>query len=340
MVRQIFLQLSLLPIFLTPLFSQLNTVVQADPKCVFEVVYTEITRVDPNSPERQPHNLVLYDLQNNVSTKLTNDKFVNDHSTFLPDGNHILFLSDKAVSPYKRLVYGDLVPSKVYEYDAHLAHVSEFDVAASNQVPAPDMIYWMPFQHALLICDRLGRLFSFSPSSHTTSLLSDLGQEVCLYSVIPSARKSLIALEYSTLTNSPQFYIALFNTETKQSNILRTDKRAVSVLDWTPDQNKLLIKDSLVALYDIKSKKSQYLLIPGEGKTLLVSYAKYLSEDVVLLLAGQIKHYSDPQFKHLTYSDTAQLFKFSLSDRRLTQLTNDGVDKWQLSVRFRENVQR
>jgi Tol biopolymer transport system component len=275
---------------------------------IANIVYVEVTVVKRPSSISQPCNIVLFDINRKLGEPITNDSLVNDLPVISPDGKRVLFVSNRATDYQKRLVLGDMAPKQIYLYDTESKAISLFP---ERDIGVWEKVAWSNNVDALITITDGKLLYSHSFDKGRNQQILEIKEDGYIGSMSLSPSGRSIAFDF-TLYSPIQFSLRVLDIDRQKVSVLQTYKRSVSVCDWSPDEKKLLVCDSLLKRFDLSSGESQCLNIP---MNIHVVEAKYISDNEIILLANH------------------ELFLYNDGDHSLVQLTHDGQMKRDLTVR-------
>jgi len=277
-------------------------------------------------------NVVLFDLASRRKYYVTQDDYLKDSPILSKDRRSVVFVSARLGEPRVLKAMGESVRRQIYSLSLADGVISRFDSSLQDETSRGafllSSIDWSIDQQHLLCARVSNDIEEISPGSERYSTLASLPQGCNIHHIVLSPNGKLLACEYSSFDTEFTEGITIFNLK-EHTNIVVTKGRLSCWLGgWSDDNEEFVygsgaVADTSPVIFNMRTRESEILRIPGEDDSLFVEGACFLNANVLLLTAA----HKNPNPEDLTRGKGGDLAIFNTQTRAFEWLTLDWRDK-------------
>jgi Tol biopolymer transport system component len=271
--------------------------------------------------------IIILDSVSKQKIRITHDGFYDNHPSWSPDGQRIVFESIRMDTPgttgrYRTIDLSD--PRHLFILNIKTGQMTQLDrdfakrfgsqVGIQNEMPA-----WSPASNQIafvtLIAGRQ-KLVVMDLDSNTLIPLTTPGHFVFARRLVWSTFGDYLAFDTFASRDSPIDGVVILNVKSKEAKVIGDSTRQYIVGGWTIDGKKLILH------YNEKASIYEYSIETGE-----ITLLKQFNE--MFGINGQI----GPQGNELAFigyhksTGSLDIWLYNISSGTLSQLTDDGHEK-------------
>jgi Tol biopolymer transport system component len=271
--------------------------------------------------------IVILDSATKQKIRITHDGFYDNHPSWSPDGQRIVFESIRMDTPgtkgrYRTIDLSDpehlfvlnIKTGQIMQLDKDFAKRFSSQVGEENKMPV-----WSPVSNQIAFVtwiDGRQKLVILDLDNNTVIPLTTPGQFVFTRRLVWSTFGDYLAFDTYASRGLPTAMVGILDIKSKAAKVIGDSTRQYVVGGWTIDGKKLIIH------YNEKASIYEYSIETGE-----ITLVKQFDE--IRGFNGQI----GPQGNELAFigyhktTDPLDIWLYNMSSGTLSQLTNDGHKK-------------
>lgn len=298
---------------------------------IYAYVETKVDTIPLDNPSIITDVLIV-DSKTNTKNYVTQDIFLDEKPTWSPNGKYLAFLTARVGSE-------ELLSIQGY---GGTRQICIYDVLNKNKLyyPGPYLhgvvaVFWASDGKYLYYFDTQNRLFKLSLFDQTETFITKVTKIDRIHSVSYCPLNNILAFCY--VNDFPFKYgIGILSIEKLNIEYLLESDQALILGGWSVDATSFLFTDSLLKSYNIASKITLSMNIPNKEFDIFVSEAQYLSKDTIVFLGS--KKIPSPDSNLGSYSGNYEIYSFDLNNLKASKISNDGLEKSNLSVALRWKI--
>jgi hypothetical protein len=274
--------------------------------------------------------VTVYDLQNNIKFDFTDDRSFNKDPSFSSDGKRILFFSSRNVSSNIVEILGSSAQNDIFNLDISRNEIMLFpqlnilnkELELGHSIEKIEQI-----NDSIFIVSTFSSIRSFNIKNNiviTEKMLND-NSDQSIYDFC--ATNNNVVVRYH-IKNSGNNNIVLLNRSSKKEILISEDYH-IDLGNWSPDGRYFCYIDSVINIYDVsKSEVKDVKTDELKSKGIGCEHAYFISNHEMILLGWEIDKKTNRQ--------KDDFYLINLDNNQISQLTNDGNTKEDISVYYKE----
>jgi Tol biopolymer transport system component len=299
-----------------------------------KIVYLEYNDYPKGESIEGFDKVVVYDLQNNIKYKFTDDKNINETPSFSSDGKNIYFFSTRNVRDKAVDVLGNSSEKDIFKINIQrdIISISKLNLLKKRIENGLAINKIEQINDSLYILSTFSEIYSYNKNENKLIPFKILnkGSKQSIYDFCYKNNNIVILYDYKDFSNETKKIYLFSNRNKKEMMITEYNSSLyVNLGNWSPNGKYFCYSDSLVHIYDVSKGKIIDITIPEFDKRgIKISDAHFISENELIILGWKNDKRGISMYDY---------YLFNIKKNKFTQLTNDGNSKESISVFYRKN---